>query len=69
MTTNFSVDMLLEKVKDAIYNQQSTESENEEKSHTKCPHHFGYLAELPKKAPFPEECLLCSRVVECIVPS
>ena len=68
MTTNFPVDMLLEKVKDAISNQQLTESENQEKSHTKCPHHFGYLAEFPKNALFPEGCLLCSRVVECLVP-
>ena len=69
MATNIPVDGLFEKVKDAISNQQPTESENANKSLTNCPHHFGYLADLPKNVPFPEECLLCTRVVECIIPS
>ena len=69
MATNIPVDGLFEKVKDAISNQQPTESENSNKNLTNCPHHFGYLADLPKNAPFPEECLLCTRVVECIIPS
>jgi hypothetical protein len=69
MTTNVPINSLIAKVKDAISNQQSKELENEEKNLYQCPHHFGYLFELPKNAPFPEECLLCPRVVECIVPS
>ncbi len=32
---------------------------------SKCLHHFGYLASLPKSAPIPQECLLCKRV-DCI---
>ena len=69
MTTNVPLDRLLEKVKDAISNQPPLESEKKERSHKTCLHHFGYLIDLPKNAPFPEECLFCSRVVECITPS
>ena len=69
MTTDVSVESILEEINDSISNQSSIESENEEDSHKKCPHHFGYLANLTKNASIPEECLLCSRVVECIVGS
>ena len=69
MTTNFPTDILLGKVKGEISNQESTKLESKEKDPLNCPHHFGYLFELPKNISFPEECLLCSRVVECIVPS
>ena len=69
MTTDVSLERLLEKINDSISNQSSLESETAEESHKKCPHHFGYLANLTKNASIPEECLLCSRVVECIVDS
>ena len=55
MATNIPVDGLFEKVKDAISNQQPTESENSNKNLTNCPHHFGYLANLPKNAFFAQE--------------
>jgi len=31
----------------------------------KCPHVFGYLKKLDKNAPIPDECLSCSRIMEC----
>ena len=31
----------------------------------KCPHYFGYLANLPRGAPIPQECLLCEHA-DCI---
>ena len=52
MATIIPVNRLFEKVKDAIPNQQPTESENSNKNLTNCPHHFGYLANLPKNAHF-----------------
>ena len=64
---DISLARLFKKVKDSSSNQLTIEPENEEKGHTKCPHHFGYLAERPKNTPFAEECLFCSRVVECMV--
>ncbi len=30
-----------------------------------CPHHLGYLAEIPKDASIPEECLTCPQMLEC----
>ena len=31
-----------------------------------CPHHFGYLKEHPKHTPIPNECLTCTRIMECL---
>jgi hypothetical protein len=67
MSINVNLAKLFKIGKDSNSNQSQTEPENEEKDNSKCPHHFGYLAERPKNTPFPEECLLCSKVVECIV--
>ena len=69
MTTNAPADRLLEKVMEAISEQATTNAEKEENGQTKCPHHFRYLSELPKNASIPEECLLCPKVVDCIVSS
>jgi hypothetical protein len=61
MTTNVPSDRLLQKVKDAISNQSQIEKTNE-----KCPFHFGYISELPKANPIPEECFLCAKLLKCI---
>ena len=68
MTTNISTDGLFEKVLEAISDQE-TSIEKEENNQTKCLHYFGYLSKLPKNSSIPEDCLLCSKVVECIVSS
>ena len=31
----------------------------------RCPYGFGYLRKLDKGAPIPDECLGCSRIMEC----
>jgi DNA-directed RNA polymerase subunit RPC12/RpoP len=31
-----------------------------------CSHHFGYLKKRRKDEPFPEECLTCKKMIECI---
>jgi hypothetical protein len=31
-----------------------------------CPHYFGYLKEHPKHTPIPNECLTCTRIMECL---
>ena len=82
MTSSAPLNRLLEKVKDVISSQPRKEKEEkkkeesqvkrpekEEKGHSKCPHHLGYLADRPKSAPIPEECLICSRMLECFEPS
>jgi len=32
-----------------------------------CPHHFGYLAIRPKNDPISQECLVCSKIVDCML--
>ena len=32
-----------------------------------CPFHFGYLREHPKNTPIPNECLTCTKIMECLV--
>jgi len=39
--------------------------EKKEKGPSGCPHRFGYLANRPKNAPIPQECLICPRVLDC----
>jgi len=31
-----------------------------------CPHYFGYLEEHPKNTPIPNECLTCTKIMECL---
>jgi DNA-directed RNA polymerase subunit RPC12/RpoP len=38
-----------------------------EKTPTECAHHFGYLENLPKEATIPDECLTCSKLLQCFV--
>jgi hypothetical protein len=33
---------------------------------TGCEHFFGYLKKRPKNTPIPDECLTCSKMVECL---
>lgn len=32
-----------------------------------CPHYFGYLAERSKKGKIPEECMMCEKIVQCML--
>jgi|Deesub1362B_J571_1020462.scaffolds.fasta_scaffold04167_4 hypothetical protein len=32
-----------------------------------CSHYLGYLKERPKNTPIPEECLLCTEMVQCLL--
>ena len=41
--------------------------EKEEKGPSGCPHHFGYLASRAKGAPIPQECLICPKVLDCVM--
>ena len=70
----------LEKVLDVISTQPQREKEEEKKEEppvkppekeergpSGCPHHFGYLASRAKDAPIPQECLICLKIVECML--
>jgi hypothetical protein len=64
MSSESSLEEILERVKDSIINPQKKESKKDD---TICSHHFGYLSKCSENESIPEECLLCSKVVECIV--
>ena len=71
----------LEKVLDVISTQPQKEKEEKkkkeeppvkppqkkEKGPSECPHHFGYLANRSKNAPIPQECLVCPKIVDCML--
>lgn len=56
---------LFKKQKDSRSSQATIELED--KKDNECTHHFGYLAKRPKNSSFPEECILCEKVVECLI--
>jgi len=43
--------------------------EKEGKSPSECRHNFGYLANRPKNAPIPQECLICPKIMKCMLKS
>jgi hypothetical protein len=40
---------------------------HEKENQTGCPEAFGYLANRPKGSPIPQECLLCPKIVDCML--
>jgi hypothetical protein len=34
-----------------------------------CVHEFGYLKDLPRNAPIPDECFGCPKVMQCLFPN
>jgi hypothetical protein len=42
------------------------ETMQQRKPQTTCSHHFGYLSTLPKNSSLPNECLGCTKIVECL---
>ena len=71
----------LEKVLDVISTQPQKEKEEEkkkeeppvkspqkkEKGPSRCAGYIGYLATLPKNKPMPQECLICPKVLDCVM--
>jgi len=41
--------------------------EKEEKSPSRCAGYLGYLASLPENKPIPQECLVCPKVLDCVM--
>jgi DNA-directed RNA polymerase subunit RPC12/RpoP len=50
----------------SIENPMKT-SEAKEGNNAGCQHFFGYLKTRPKDKSFPDECLTCNKMVECMV--
>ena len=66
MSANSALHSLLETVGESISDIQNVELTSQV-DNQRCPHHFGYLADLSDNSCIPEECLLCSKVVKCIL--
>ena len=41
--------------------------EKEEKGPSRCAGYLGYLASRPENAPIPQECLICPKVLDCVM--
>jgi hypothetical protein len=61
---NVSGSQMLKKVEDLVL---SSSEIKEKVEGTGCPQKFGYLANRPKDAPIPSECLLCPKMVDCML--
>ena len=44
-----------------------TSGNSVEKTPSECPFQFGYLKTLPKETAIPDECLTCSKLLQCTV--
>ena len=56
---------VLRKVEDLILG--SNGPQEKERKTSGCPQDFGYLANRPKDAPIPQECLFCPKMVDCML--
>jgi hypothetical protein len=56
--------VIYEAPKETPKSEQSSEKESKSSG---CPQTFGYLASRPADAPIPQECLLCPRIVDCML--
>lgn len=63
-TSKESSSQVLKKVEDLIIGSSESKEKVEE---TGCLQAFGYLANRPKDAPIPSECLLCPKMVDCML--
>ena len=66
MDANVAVANLLESVKEVISDLKN-EDLTSQVDHQKCPYYFGYLADIPDDSFITEECLLCSKVIKCVL--
>ncbi len=60
-----SAPQLLKKVEDLILG--SNGPQEREKETSDCPQYFGYLTNRPQDAPIPQECLVCTKILDCML--
>jgi hypothetical protein len=57
-----------QKITDAIKNATKPKNDAPEaKEFSGCPHEFGYLANRPSDTPIPQQCMLCPKIVDCML--
>ncbi|MGB9683636.1 MAG: hypothetical protein C0193_00315 [Candidatus Bathyarchaeota archaeon] len=57
-----AVETEMELQSEKVVQQPSTEAVG-------CKHHFGYLSERSKSEALPEECIVCPKIVQCMLKS
>ena len=68
MNNDVALQRLFEQKSGFQPNPKTLESKEEEKYFKKCPHYFGYLnIHIKYTISIPEECLICSKVADCIL--
>jgi len=53
--------------KGTVLTVESRKLKTEQEAAVKCGHFFGYLNKRQKNMPFPDECLTCAKMVECML--
>jgi len=46
---------------------KTKETDSRETRSAVCPYHYGYLKTHPRNKPIPNECLTCTKIMECLV--
>lgn len=59
---NLEVDDAVDEEEEAL----KMKIENVVEENVACAHHLGYLKRRPKDTPIPEECLTCSKMIDCM---
>lgn len=52
--------------KPTVSGKEATKPEGKSEGNIKCQHSFGYLNKRQKGSPVPEQCLTCTRMVDCL---
>jgi len=52
--------------KDNPFSTKPAKPDSKPKDLVECGHFFGYLNKHQKNMPFPNECLTCARMIECL---
>ena len=64
MDVNVAVTSLLESIEEGISDLKNEDTRSQV-DYQKCPHYFGYLANIPGDSFIPEGCIFCSKVIKC----
>jgi len=52
---------------DAGNTHEETQKNTESPAQSECPHYLGYLKKRPKNTPIPDSCLVCQKMIQCIL--
>jgi hypothetical protein len=63
---SFSASAKEKEEKGTVSTVESRKPKTEQEAEVKCGHFLGYLNKHQKNMPFPDECLTCEKMVECM---